>query len=184
MKTCFVIMARLVVASLFCTLAVLAGERSPTAAVVTTPQESPPPDDLSQFPEPIRKYAQMIADLCTISVSRQEGQLQTAIDGLRANLPPYFEKATHARKMYDSLFYDGGIGAFWDWLGKEERVNVEEEFLFTRILLLPKKFSAERAGPKYFSHIWEHQIYNGLYCYSHSQRQPPEAALAKKPDAS
>ena len=184
MKTCFVITTRLAVAAfvagLFCTLTALAGEQNPTAA---TPQD--PPSDLSQFPEPIRRYAQMIADLCQTDLSRQEVQLQTAIEGLRTNIPPYFENATHARKLYDSLFYQRGIGAFWDWLGTtEERVNVEEEFLFTRILLLPKKFSAERAGPKYFKHTWEHQLYNGLYCYSHSQNQPPETALAKKPDAS
>ena len=184
MKTCFIIMARWVVAvfvaGLFCTLTVLAGERSPAAAAATT-QDPSPPDDLNQFPEPIKKYAQMIADLCKTDLSKQEVQLQIAINGLRTSLPPYFEKATHARKMYDNLFFDMHIGAFWDWLDQEGRIDVAREFLFTRVLLYP---IPDKSGPESFYHEWEHQLYNGLYCYSHSQRQPPETALAKKPDAS
>ena len=187
MKACFIIMARWAVAAfvagLCCTLTVLAGERSPAAAGAATPQD--PPSDLNQFPEPIKKYAQMIADLCKTDLKKQEVQLQTAIDGLRTNLPRYFEKATHARTMYDNLFYDRHIGAYWDWLGTtEERGDFAKAFVVTRILLFPKNWPDEMAGPEYFKHTWEHQLYNGLYCYSHSQRQPPETALAKKPDAS
>ena len=187
MRTSFFIMIRLVMAAFvisFCTLTVLAGERSPAAAAVTTLQESSPPSDLSQFPEPIKKYAQMIADLCkTMDLIQQVSQLQTAIAGLRQNLPRYFHTVDHAKRLHTSLFYDRHIGGFWEWLNTKDRVNVAEAFLVTRVLLLPRKFSKERAGPEYFDHTWEHQIYDGLYCYSYEER-PPKMSLAKKPDAS
>ena len=163
-------------------------KRSP-AAVTTPLKYPPPPADPTQLPAPVKKYVKMIADLCnTNDLSKQVPQLKKALNGLDKALPFYYDNYSTRRvnsglrEMHTNLFDEMYIGALWGYLNTdpEKRFNAEEQYLYglRRLDNLP-----EDSGPERFSREWEHQIYNGLYCISHGNR-PPEASLAKKPNAS
>ncbi len=176
---------------------VFAGEEAKTekrepAAVTTTLKYPPPPADPTQLPAPVKKYVKMIADLCnTNDLSKQVPQLKKALNGLDKALPFYYENYLgkvdegNLREIHTNLLDGerGHLGALWGYLNTnpKTRFNAASEFLYGRINLynLPEG----REGPEHFSHDWERQIYKGLYCISHGNR-PPEASLAKKPDAS
>ncbi len=173
---------------------VFAGEEAKTdkrdPAAVTTPLKYPPPPaDPTQLPAPVKKYVKMIADLCnTNDLSKQVPQLQAALKGLDKVLPFYYENHlwednSGLREMHTNLFNERYIGALWGYLNTdpEKRFNAEEQYLYglRRLDNLP-----EDSGPERFSHDWEHQIYNGLYCISHDNPRPPKTSLAKKPNAS
>ncbi len=172
------------------------------AAVVTPLKYPPPPADPTQLPAPVKKYVKMIADLCnTNDLSKQVPQLKKALNGLDKALPFYYENYStrrvnsgDLREMHTHLLSGSRVlGGIWEDLNAdpenwrvpntnpEKRFNAASWFLHDRIILynLP-----DGAGPEFFSHDWEHQVYKGLYCISHDNPRPPKTSLAKKPDAS
>ena len=149
----------------------------------------PLPSKGQLLPDPIQKHIQSIADLCKMSnLQDQVLSFRQTLKGLQKSILYYLDH--HYNKVNSTaliqvhfVLFGENINFIWKDVNMEYRVGyVSDEFLRQYIRL--KNLRVNEIGPEKFSHNWEHEIYQGLYCLSKGHPYPLKTSISnsKKKD--